>query len=351
VAYEDQTKDVIHQRMLDASPADIDKRPGSVTYDLTGPAAIEFETAYIELGTVLDKGLPDTAYGEYLDRVVGALGLTRKPAVKATGQVTFTGVDGTFLPAGTEVSTDVEPPIYFVTTADATITNGTATVAAEAKVGGTSGNVAAGAIKLTSGNITGITSVTNAAPFAGGVDAETDEALRERYFDRVRRPITSGNANHYRAWAMEVPGVGDAKVYPLWNGNGTVKVVLIDGNKRAPVPAKVAEVAQYIESVRPIGATVTVVAATELPINVSATLTLQAGTSISTVTSAVQASLAAYLTAIAFKESIVRISRIANMILDVDGVIDYANLKINGGTGNVTIPDGSVAVPGTVTFT
>ncbi|UYZ13424.1 hypothetical protein A6764_22220 [Brevibacillus sp. WF146] len=51
MAYEDQTKDVIHQRMLDASPPDIDKRPGSVTYDLTGPVAIEAEALYVELGT------------------------------------------------------------------------------------------------------------------------------------------------------------------------------------------------------------------------------------------------------------------------------------------------------------
>ncbi|WP_338461535.1 baseplate J/gp47 family protein [Brevibacillus borstelensis] len=351
MAYEDQTKDVIHQRMLDASPADIDKRPGSVTYDLTGPAAVEFETAYMELDVTLDRGMPDTATGEYLERVAAALGLERKPAVKATGEVTFSGVDGSVIDAGTEVWTDSLEPIYFVTKAAVTITNGRATVAAEAKVGGKNGNVAAGAIKLTTGNLTGVTAVTNEKPFAGGVDEETDEALRERYFDRARRPITSGNANHYRAWAMEVAGIGEARIYPLWAGNGTVKVVVIDGNKRAPTPAKVAEVAAHIEAVRPIGATVTVAAATELPINVTATLTVKPGTSIATVTSAVRASLSAYLTAIAFKETVIRISRIANMILDVDGVIDYANLKVNGSTGNLTVPDGSVAIMGTVTFT
>lgn len=337
--------------MLDESPDDIDKRPGSVTYDLTGPAAIEFESAYVELDFTLDKGLPDTAYGEYLDRVVAALGITRKPAVKATGELTFSGVDTTLIPKGTEAYTEGDNPVYFVTTADGAISNGTVTVPAEAKVGGKDGNVAAGMVTLTTGNLTGVTGVTNEKPFAGGVDEETDEALRERYYDRARRPITSGNANHYRAWAMEVAGIGEAHVYPLWAGNGTVKVVVIDGNKRPPTPEKVEEVAQHIETVRPIGATVTVVGAKEFKVNVSATLTVEPGTSIATVTSAVQASLSAYLTAIAFKESIIRISRIANMILDVDGVIDYANLLVNSGTGNLTIPDESVAVMGTVTFT
>ncbi|UYZ15649.1 baseplate J/gp47 family protein [Brevibacillus sp. WF146] len=101
--------------------------------------------------------------------------MTRKPAVKATGFVTFTGNEGTVIPKGTEVYTDGDAPIYFVTTADATITNGTATVAAEAKEAGATGNVGPGAIKLTTGNITGITGVTNTVAFDGGVDAESNE--------------------------------------------------------------------------------------------------------------------------------------------------------------------------------
>ncbi len=357
MAYENETKETIQQRMLDASPSDIDKRPGSVTYDLTGPAAIEFETAYIELDTVLDKGLAvkadgtASAFGEYLDRRVAEMGLIRKPSEKAIGHVTFSGTDGTLIPKGSEVSTDGEYPIYFVTTADATITGGTVSVAAEAKVGGANGNVSVGAIKLTAGNITGITAVTNASMFDGGVDTESDADLLARYLDRVRRPATSGNGNHYRQWALEIAGISDAKVYSVWNGNGTVKVVLLDSDKTAPDSTKIAEVAAYIETQRPVGATVSVVGATEVSINVSVTVTLASGASLADAQAQITKGLREYLKTLAFVDPMVRYTQIANVVLNADAVVDYANLQVNGAAGNITIADGSVAVVGTVSVT
>lgn len=68
------------------------------------------------------------------------------------------------------------------------------------------------------------------------IDQETDDELRARYYIKIQTPATSGNAYHYRLWSKEVSGVGDAKVYPLWNGNGTVKVLIIDSNKTGAEP-------------------------------------------------------------------------------------------------------------------
>jgi uncharacterized phage protein gp47/JayE len=349
VAYEDQTKDVIHQRMLDASPADIDKRPGSVTYDLTGPVAIEAEALYVELGTFNDKAFADTAYDEWLDRRAAEVGLTRKPAVKATGFVTFTGNEGTVIPKGTEVYTDGDAPIYFVTTADATIIGGTATVAAEAKEAGAAGNVGPGAIKLTTGNITGITGVTNAGAFEGGVDAESDDDFRKRYFDRVRRPITSGNAYQYRQWALEVVGVRDVRVYPVWNGPLTVKVVVL-ADDGVPSQSLLDAVKTHIESVRPIGADVTVIGAIDYGIDVAATLYLTSGADIGAVQAAIVAEINEYFRELAFGDPVVRISQIQRILLDNPNITDYANLTLNGGTGNIEIVGDAIPVLRTVSF-
>jgi uncharacterized phage protein gp47/JayE len=57
-----------------------------------------------------------------------------------------------------------------------------------------------------------------------------------------------------------------------------------------------------------------------------------------------------YLKSLAFIDPIVRYSKIASILLDTPSVLDYSNLTVNGGTANVTIADGSVAVGGTVTF-
>ncbi|MGF9711615.1 baseplate J/gp47 family protein [Paenibacillus naphthalenovorans] len=349
MAFETETKAVILQRMLDATDPSIDKRQGSVTFDMLAPAASEIAQAKIELDNVLAWGFADTSYGPYLDLRCGERGVTRKAAVKSTGQVTLSGADGTAIPVGTEVSTGGNTPILFVTAAAGTIASGSVTVAAEAKVGGASGNVGPGAIKLVLGALAGVVTVTNAAAFNGGADTESDADLLARYLETVRRPATSGNANQYRQWALEIAGISDARVFPIWNGNGTVKVVLLDADKRAPVTAKVTEVSDYIESVRPVGATVTVEGAAEVAINVSGTYTLKAGATLADAQAQILAGLTDYLKTLAFVDPVVRYTQIANVVLNADAVVDYSGLTVNGGTANITVADGSVAVPGTVT--
>lgn len=61
-------------------------------------------------------------------------------------------------------------------------------------------------------------------------EEEDDDSLRARYFTRVRREAVSANKEHYKQWAEEVDGVGKAKIFPLWNGDGTVKIVVTNAN-------------------------------------------------------------------------------------------------------------------------
>ena len=54
--------------------------------------------------------------------------------------------------------------------------------------------------------------------------------MRARFYEKVRLPATSGNAYHYQQWALEVSGVGAAKVFPLDNGPGTVGILVVDND-------------------------------------------------------------------------------------------------------------------------
>ncbi|ANY70763.1 baseplate J protein [Paenibacillus sp. BIHB 4019] len=341
--------------MLDASPAEIDKRQGSVTYDLLSPAAIEMALAYIEMDNVLNFGFVDTTYGQYLDLRAAEYGLTRKVSAKSTGTLTFSGAGGVTVPVGTRVQTSAagEEPVYFTTTASGTLTGrpATVTVPAEADEASASGNVAAGAINTVLGGLSGVVTVTNNAAFTGGAVGETEEEFRARILERAAKPATSGNANQYRQWALEVSGVSDAQVIPVWSGPGTVKVVLLAADKTAPDSGTVTAAASYIESLRPIGATVTVVGATEIPINVSVSVTLAPGATIEAVEAQITEGVTAYLASIAFNDNLVRYTRIAAVILDLPPVVDYEDLTVNGGISNVLISAGQVAVPGTVAVT
>lgn len=347
--YEDQTKETILDRMLELIPSELDKRQGSIIYDMLSPASIELALAYINLGLVLDKGFANTAYGEFLDRRASELGVYRKESVKSKGFVTVKGVEGTVIAKGQRFSTDTAIPIYFVSLEDVVIgSGGTIKVAIEAEEAGASGNVAANTIILTVGNITGVTNVTNELATDGGADEESDSSLYARYNERIATPSASGNAAEYRKWAKEVNGVADAKVYPLWNGSGTVKVIVLDSNYSAPTPQLKKEVEAYIESQRPVGAEVTVAGAVEVPINITIKATLTSYGVSESVKASIQKGLTAYFSSLAFKDALVRYTQIQRVILDVSEIVDYSELLVNGGTSNIEITDGEVAVLGEV---
>lgn len=343
------TQNEIRDRMLDAIPADFDKSEGSFFYDAIMPAAIELALAHIRADKVLSLGFAETTSGTYLDYRAHEHGIERKPATKASGQVTITGAPGSVIPLGSLFATSAG--IQFQTTAEAALgTDGTATINVTAVEAGLSGNMPAGVINTVPVSIAGVTGVTNINPTDGGVDRETDTALLARLLDKVRQPATSGNIYHYWQWALEVAGVGDARVQPLWNGNGTVRIIVIDSNKQPASADIIQDVAVYLETVRPIGATVSVISATGLSIDVSADVTLASDATLDEVQLMVEASINDYLKEIAFKQDYVSLARIGSIILDTPGVLDYSNLMLNTGTSNVTVTDTRVAVFGTVTL-
>ena len=87
--YEQETFEVILNRMLDKVPDGVDKREGSIIYDALAPAAVEMAQMYIELDINANLKFADTASGEYLDRAVAWSGITRKAPTKRTGLQAF----------------------------------------------------------------------------------------------------------------------------------------------------------------------------------------------------------------------------------------------------------------------
>ena len=189
-------------------------------YDVTKPASEEFETAYARLEEILKNGFALTASGEYLDFKAAEQGITRKSGVASQVKVTITGTPGSVISVGDKVASD---NLIFSAIENKEINeSGTADVTVICDTVGTVGNIPAGSINHFPVTLSGIVSVTNNEPATGGFDEETDDELRDRYFEKVSLPATSGSKYHYIQWAKEINGVGDAKCLPLWNGNGTV---------------------------------------------------------------------------------------------------------------------------------
>lgn len=345
--FEGITPESIRQEMTARAGLDIDVREGSFVGDMLSTAAYEIWKVYQSLNAMIPIAFVDETSGEYIDKRCAEYGIVRKPGTKARAEVAFTGEDGAVIPQGAVLLTPTG--LEFLTLEEAVVDQGEASVQAEAAEIGAQYNVEAGAINALLAAVAGVQSVAGGKA-AGGTDVESDKDLVERLHQRLQNPATSGNATHYQQWAMEVPGVGGAKVIPLSEGPGTVKVLIVDQERKPAAEAITQECLAHIETQRPIGATVSVASAQGLEVNIAATVTLESSVTLENVTEKFQKALADYLNQIAFVKYDILYNRVAFILLDIDGVVDYTALTVNGGTENVTIGADQVPVLGTVTI-
>ncbi len=342
-----RSEEQIKQDMLNNVKNTVDKTQNSLVHDALSPAAIEFALMYMELEEVANKLDVENLSGEELERFIyQRTGIERKPATKATTVVTISGQEGAKISKGDLVGADT---VNFISIEDKTIgPTGQMTVLVECEIPGTVGNVPTGAIRYFPVSIPGLTSVTNLEPVVNGYDAESDEELRQRYYKKIRTPSISGNKHHYIQWAKEITGVGDARVVPLWNGPGTVKVVIIDSNKQPASNDLVQAVKEHIEEERPIGANVTIVSAVSHPIYIELTEIIDEMHTIQQIREKIEENIKKYLKEIAFKANFISYAQIGKTILETEGVLDYSGLTINENISNISLGYEEVPVLGEV---
>lgn len=289
--------------------------------------------------------LPDTAESEVLARHASVWGVTRKPAVAAGGAIVATGANGSIIDAGAVlVRAD---GARFVVEAAAMIAAGTASLAVEAEEPGPSGNSPAGQLLTLASPIAGVDAqLAVVAPgLIGGVDEEGDDDLRARLLLRIRNQPHGGNRSDYQRWALEVPGVTRAWVYPAWLGIGTVGVAFVMDGRIDPIPlaADVDLVQDYIDLVRPVTAALTVFAPPLVPLN----LNIDADPP----TAEVEAAIAAEIRDMLFREAEpggqILISHIREAISIAPGEYDH---QLISPVANVDVGPGEMLVMGSITW-
>ena len=332
--YNQETYEVIRERILNRMSNDIDKREGSFVSNMISPTAVEFAKYYMELDNILSMMFLEDATNEYLDKKVYDFGVERKPGTVARGSVKITGENGTYIPVGSELVS--QSGLSFFTTEDAWVDEGEAIVTVNAADVGIEYNIIQNSIDKFVDNIYGVESVVNEEGFSEGTNSETDEELRERFFEKIRRPATSGNIYHYEQWAKEVDGINQViKIKPLWNGPGTVKVIVANDNNIVSDEI-VQKCQEHIDSVRPIGADVTVITPTSLDINITANIYIENGYDATKAKLDFEENLKKYLSSCT---DTVVYTRVASCLGSVEGIKDYSELKLNGGISNISFDD------------
>jgi uncharacterized phage protein gp47/JayE len=198
-------------------------------------------------------------------------GIARKPAAPASGNAVFTVTDNIEVEAGAVLRRE-DGVEYLVSFGGTLATSGTLTLSVVSNGDGAITNAEANTpLEIISGVVT--TSQTAPTCAVGpdgislGADIEDIESYRARILFRKRNPPHGGSAADYVLWAGEVSGVSFYLTRPtvyverLWAGPGTVRVFPLmydlysDG---IPTPTDVQRVQDYIETLRPAGALVTV---------------------------------------------------------------------------------------------
>lgn len=233
-----------------------------------GLSALYKYVDYLALQFYPDTCAPDAlpAHGALWDK-------PRLPAAAAVGTVQFVGINGAAVPLGTVVQRP--DGVQYNTTAAALIAAGVASVPVVAVAAGQAGNAAVATPLILTTPVNNVNAVASAfTALAGGADVEAIEPWRARILARIRKPPQGGADFDYTAWALEVPGVTRAWVYPGEQGPGTVVVRFVRDDDATQIPdaGEVAAVQSYIDALRPVTATTYVLAPVATLQNFSITL-------------------------------------------------------------------------------
>jgi uncharacterized phage protein gp47/JayE len=163
-----------------------DVSPSSPDGQVIGIMANTIANLWQQVEAAYNAYSPSNAYGIGLDKLCELNGVVRIRNKPTTVAITFSGTDGTVIPAGYIIKTADD--LEFATIAEAVIPT---VVTAECQTQG-SIYIAANEVNILTDVIAGLSSATNLEPGITGVITEEDPALRARRKELVINTGTSG---------------------------------------------------------------------------------------------------------------------------------------------------------------
>ena len=238
---ENNTFEKIMDRCLaNDSLINVDKRVGSIIYDALAPVCMELAEAYVKMDILEEQTYLMTATGNNLDKRVYDYGISRREATQALriGEFKCYQIDeeGKIIydENNKPVLIDMEIPIgsRFTVPEDNTITFEYVGKTNEYNILqceqlGTKGNQHIGTI-LPINPINGLIEANIISTYEPGEDVETDEELRTRTKNHLNYLPYGGNISDYIEKVNAINGVGNTKVFPAWQYNGSVLLSIVD---------------------------------------------------------------------------------------------------------------------------
>lgn len=303
-----------------------------------------------------------TSIGQDADTWVADFGLTRLPGVASSGLVTFSRYSagqGAFIPVGAQVKTADGTRVFMVAADSAnpawngsngfalpagvasltcTVSDVTPSPIGGASAIGAAGNVTAGTITLVATSMPGVDTVTNAAPFLNGINAESDAALQARFANYIQT---------LRRGTLPAIGAAIASVQQglTWTISENVSasgawtpgnfVVTVDDGTGSPPASLIAAVSAAIALYRPINSTWAVQAPSNILATISMTITTSPAANKPALLIPVENAILSYVNALP-QGAMLPYSRLAMVAYMTDpSIADVTGVALNGGAADL----------------
>ena len=182
-------------------------------------------------------------------------------------------------------------------------------------------------------------------------DEENDEHLRARLLNTNSWVAYGGNVADYLDMTSKISDVGATQVYPVWNGAGTVKLVILNNDLMPASQTLIKKVKEEIDpednetqgyGLAPIDHQVTVVAPETFEVNITMNVTIAENANIDTIRTNIKASLEDLfkslrkdwstidsVTGRGYKLTVYR-SKILSRVMTLEGVTNATMPQLNG---------------------
>lgn len=343
----------------------VDKRPGSIIYDALAPICLELAEAYVKMDIMEEQTFLTTATGINLDKRAFDYGLSRTPATNALRIAEFKKYkmdsDGNFAhdDKGNKIliDMDITEGARFTLPEDSSITfeyigktDGYNILKCEQT--GTKGNEHVGTI-LPLVPIKNLIEAKITSTYKPAEDEETDEELRERVIDSINYSSFGGNIEDYIEKVNAIDGVGQTKVFPAWQYNGSVLLSIVDPIFNPITDEFARNLKEQIDpdestgqgvGIAPIGHYVTITTPVKKYVNISMNVELTNTVTLETIKEDIEKKISEYFETVrkSFGQNVnltIYRARIIEKVLELKEVLNVKDVALNGNFTDVTFID------------
>lgn len=343
----------------------VDKRQGSIIYDALAPICLELAEAYVKMDIMEEQTFLTTATGINLDKRAFDYGLSRTPATNALRIAEFKKYkmdsDGNFVhdDKGNKIliDMDITEGARFTLPEDSSITFEYIGKIDKYNIlkceqTGTKGNEHVGTI-LPLIPIKNLIEAKITSTYKPAEDEETDEELRRRVVDSINYSSFGGNIEDYIEKVNAIDGVGNTKVFPAWQYNGSVLLSIVDPIFNPITDEFAKNLKEQIDpdedtgrgvGIAPIGHYVTITTPAKKYVNISMSVELMNTATLETIKEDIERKISEYFETVrkSFGQNVnltIYRARIIEKVLELKEVLNVKDVALNGNFTDVTFID------------